>query len=43
VGTGSSYSQVVTQSFQLKVRVSDAGGTTVTSNVFNVSTSSQSF
>lgn len=36
VGTGSSYSQTVTDSFELKVRVTDATGTTVTSMVFNV-------
>lgn len=38
VDTGSSYSQIVTQSFELKVRVTDNSGTTVTSRVFSVST-----
>jgi len=36
VGTGSSYSQTVTDSFELKVRVTDDTGTIVTSSVFNV-------
>lgn len=38
VGTGSSYSETVTQSFDLKVRGADDDGTIVTSNVFPVAT-----
>lgn len=38
VGTGASYSETVTESFDLKVRVTDAENTTVTSDVFSVAT-----
>jgi hypothetical protein len=38
VGTGSSYSETVTEPFDLKVRVTDSDNTTVTSDVFSVAT-----